>query len=148
MIRMADDVNFYNPYGQLNPALFTDFAAALPPAPGVTTMDTYMDESGAGSSWAGMNGNQPTPSPTTTTFNGSKWGDIFKGITGVFNSVFPVIYNAATGKPIVYTGTGPAPKPAATSPALTPDKIQQYLLIAGVVVLGVALALLVFRKSA
>lgn len=83
--------------------------------------------------------------------SGSTWSDIFTGITGVFNMPFPAIYSAVTGKPVYVTPTGTQATGVtvpATAPALTPDKVRNYLLIAGVVVLGVALGMMLFKSKA
>lgn len=92
--------------------------------------------------------------PQGQTFTASapstKWGDISKGISGVINSVFPVIWSfTKAGQAQAQTAAAAAASQQATAAkaAASAGSVQEYLLIAGVAVLGVVLALMIFKKQ-
>jgi hypothetical protein len=77
---------------------------------------------------------------------GTDWAGLAKGITSVFNSAFSTIYSFTAAGQAQAKATAATAAKAAATPTVAATTMQEYLLIAGVAVLGVVLALFIFKK--
>jgi hypothetical protein len=71
----------------------------------------------------------------------SRLGEILTGISGFINSTFPNVLSAITGRPIA---TAAAPAGAKAAPKTLAQYVPELLLVAGVAVLGVVGAVMLF----
>lgn len=74
---------------------------------------------------------------------GTNWGNILGSVSQFINSTFPNVWATITGKPVIQGTSGQAKAATALS-----TQIPQLLLVAGIAVLGVAVALMLFRRHA
>lgn len=86
------------------------------------------------------------PAANVTLNTGQKVSSVLTAISGFINSTFPYVWATVKGQAVATMTTTTTPTAQKTS-GITPDQLREVLLVAGVAVLGVALALALFRKK-